>query len=245
MVFKATLMKILASHLLPFALLAAGALFLPALGRADMPAPAASPAPSVQGDPAGPPLSFDFPGGSLSDLITLIGKANGGLPLNVIGEKNAMATEVQAFTVRNAYRDAILRAVGELLHAQGVRVAQIDRGVFIVSNETPKEHRSGPLSAEEAKLLRQTRTSFDSFQLAAYLDDQQTVDNIVDVIRSAWAMNPDHDANALQLKFHPATKLLLVSGPPEALQMTGEVIRSLHANRKVLRGDPPAASATK
>ena len=240
MVLKAIFMKIPASRLLPVALFAAGALFLPALGRADSPAPAAPATPAAApADPAGLPLSFDFPGGSLSDLITLIGKTNGGVPINVIGEKNAMATEVQAFTIRNANRDAVLRAIGALLRAKGVHVEQVDRGVFIVSGETTKDRRSAAMAAEEAKHLLQSRSSFDSFQLGDYIDDQQTVDSIVDVIRSAWTMNPDHDANALQLKFHPATKLLLVSGPPEALQMTSEVIRSLRREGKGNRGGPP------
>jgi len=229
-------MKILPSRVLLPAFLAAVALL--ATARADL-APVPTPATTAAAQ-AEPTLSFDFPGGTLGDLIALAEKASGAVSLNVIGEKAALATEIQAFTVKNADRDAVLRAIGQLLRGRGVRVEQAGAGFFIVSSEGSKDRR-GQLNAEEVAVLRKAKsqTIFDSFQLGSYIDDQQSVDNIVDVIRSAWTLNPAHEASALQIKFHPATKLLLVSGPPDAIEMTRQVIRSLHENRKPRNGPPP------
>jgi hypothetical protein len=231
---KATFMKLLPSRFLLSLLLAAGAVLSPARAQPNAPAaPAAAAAPPALPTPpapgrSDPTVSLDFPGGSLGDLIALVGKTNGETALNVIGEKAALSTEVQAFTVRNADRDALLRAIGELLRSKGVRVQGVGGGVFIVSSDSPKDRRPTHPRSEVV---------FDSFQLGSYLDDQQSVDNIVDVIRSAWTMNPAHDANALQVKFHPGTKLLLVSGPPEAIEMTRQLIRSLHQSRQPLNAE--------
>ncbi len=241
---KATTMKFLPSRFLLSAVLAAGAFLSPA--RADNAAPAAPPLPAAPAASAAPGpdrpeprLSIDFPGGSLGDLIALVEKTNNDVSLNVIGEKGALATEIQPFTVKNAYRDGILRAIGALLRDKGIRIEQVDRGIFIVSTDGAKDRRPAHLSPDEVLAVRRTQTIFDSFQLGSYLDDQQSVDNIVDVIRTAWTLNPAHDVNALQIKFHPATKLLLVSGPPDAIEMTRQVIRSLHENRMPRKGPPP------
>ena len=233
-------MKITAPRHLLAALLAATPL---AALRADpgASAPAAASAPSKSPST----ITLDFPGGTLGELIAMIQKTGGEPALNVIGEKAALATQVQAFTVQNADRDTILGAVGQLLRGTGVRVEPVGRGVFIVS----LDRNSPPLIGAERALLdslggrdrRPTRppeAMFDSFPLNGLVDEQQSVDTIVDVIRSAWTLNPAHDANALAIKYHTATKLLLVSGPPEAIEMTREVIRSLHDNRRT-RKDPP------
>jgi len=213
----------------PSALFAAGALLTAAHAE-----PAPSPPPSSRTSSVAiksePTLTLDFPGGSLGDLIKTVEGMSGEPALNVIGEKAALATEVQAFTVRNANRDIVLMAIGQLLRSKGVRLEAVGNGVFIVSSDASRDRR--PPRAK-------TEAIFDSFQLGGIIDEQQSVDNIVDAIRTAWTLNPAHEANALQLKFHPGTKLLLVSGPPDAVEMTRQVIRSLHETRRPRTSAPP------
>jgi ribosome recycling factor len=67
---------------------------------------------------------------------------------------------------------------------------------------------------------------FESFQLAPYLRDQ-SIDDIVEAIRASWELNPRNDPNALRLKFHPPTSILLASGPRDALNMAGKIISQL------------------
>lgn len=210
----------------------------------------AAPLAAVHGDPATPSssaaatdrsaaasdksaalLTLDFPGGTLADLLALMDKTGGAPTINVIGDKAALSTQVQGFTVQNADRDGVLRAIGQLLRGKGVTLEQVDRGMFIVrSDGQPKEPRWA---------RGRTGAIFDSFPLAGIVDEQQSVDSIVDAIRAAWTLNPAHDVNALQIKYHPATKLLLISGPPEAVEITRQIVRSLHESRPN-RKEPPA-----
>jgi hypothetical protein len=70
-------------------------------------------------------------------------------------------------------------------------------------------------------------TGFRSFQIEAYLQ-KQSVDDIVAAMRRGWQMDSSHKSDSLQIKYHPPTNLLLVSGTPAALAVAERVIDSLN-----------------
>jgi hypothetical protein len=165
-----------------------------------------------------PLISLDFPGGTISDLIVAIEKADGGRPINVIGDKTAFATEVQAFSVRNADRFGVIEAISRWLDdRQGVVFRQTGDGIFLLEKVPSPQHL----------LPNGESTFFASFQLNPFLSDTQTVDDIVGAIRAAWELDPDHDPAALRIKFHPPTGLLLIAGPPEASTITYSVLKNI------------------
>lgn len=168
-------------------------------------------------------LNLDFPGGTLADLVAAVEKADGS-SINVIGEKAALATPVPAFAVRNAGGLGVMSAVGQLLEPQGIEFHPAGDGVFIIRQRPIGEHRKS-----------QDDSSFESFQLGPYLNEHQTVDQIVSAIQTGWTLDPAHEPEALHFKFHPGTQLLLVSGPSEAVILTRRIIDTLQrtpANRQ-------------
>jgi hypothetical protein len=160
-------------------------------------------------------ISVDFPGGTIADLNTAIAKA-GGMYFNLVGEKSELATAVPAFSIRNASPDAFAMALNQLLSARGLSVSAAGNmggpnAVFVLA-----KGRAGHTEP----------TIFNSFQLGPYLE-KQSVDDIVTAIRTLWELKPGNNSDALQLKFHPPTKLLLVSGSPEAITVASTVISNL------------------
>ena len=67
---------------------------------------------------------------------------------------------------------------------------------------------------------------FLSFQLAPFLQSQ-SVNDIVEAIRTAWELDPSHTSEMLHIKFHPGTSILLVSGPQEAINIARNVLIEL------------------
>ncbi len=192
------------------ALVGLGLSILRPLGAADAPAPSAPSQPA----PEQPKLiNIDFPGGTIAELITALRKDNAGA-FNLIGEKADLATVLPAFSVRNAQPNSFATALDALLRPHGLYLGSggySQNGVFVVlRGQTPP--------ASEVP-----KNAFLSIQLAPYLE-AQSVDDIVGAIRAAWTLDPKHRAEDLRLQFHPATKLLLVSGPP---QETDGVVRQV------------------
>ena len=66
---------------------------------------------------------------------------------------------------------------------------------------------------------------------------------------AGWELDPAHDPKALNLKFHPGTSILLVSGSTDAIMVTQSVIGQLKRNPEVLpkpeQKSPPAPGAEK
>jgi hypothetical protein len=160
-------------------------------------------------------ISVDFPGGSVAQLMSMLSRS-GGAPFNVIGDKADLATELPAFSVRNAEPAALAPALQRFLFPHGLTLQSALPGDSTVYTLTKIAVQREGLDV----------AMFKSFQLAPYLQNQ-SIDNIVAAIRQAWQLNPSHKADALQLKYHPPTTILLVSGPPEAVSIAAQVISSL------------------
>jgi hypothetical protein len=159
-------------------------------------------------------INVEFPGGTLGELIDLLSKDEGSA-INVIGEKADLGTEIPAFALTNADRPSLAGALDNLLVARGLRL--LPSGTVFVLQRRVAEQKN---TATEPP-------NFGSFQLAARLSKELTVDHIVNAIQEAWNLDPTHDPKALRIKYHPATTILLVSGPPAAIDIAGRVIAAL------------------
>lgn len=170
------------------------------------------------------PLTFnvDFPGGAVSLLIDAIAKTDGA-SLSLVARDQTTdfsRIELPAFTLRNVQLITVVGVLGQFLEPRGYIVRPMDginanTVVCMLSRMPPPAHPNG-ISPNE----------FMSFQLAPYLP-VQSVDEIVSAIRAGWELDPAHDRDALKLKFHPSTSILLVAGPADAIPLTQSIINSL------------------
>lgn len=185
------------------------AFFLFASLRAENAAPSAD-------SPVAPTFDFDFPGGTLPDLAAALGKA--GLSISAVGSDEGLKLPLKPFSLRHVAPVSVANVVRELIEpefdAQRLRFscqqASPTTAVFIVSPRTSR--RPDHL----------TRSLF-----AGNVLDRYSIDDVVDAIRTAWAFDPAHNPDDLKLKFHPGTKLLLISGPPEAVDVASSIMGSL------------------
>lgn len=165
-------------------------------------------------------LNIEFPGGPLSDLLEAI---KGPVSLNVIspGSTNLIKTvELPAFALRNANLLTLTKVVVNLVETQGYKVQIVDDSHHnrLIAMLSKPGGASAPTTSPAA---------FESIQLDGHLQSGLTVDTIVEAIRTAWELDPKNDREALKLKYHPPTKILLVSGPIQAIIVTKTVIGSI------------------
>ena len=187
-------------------------------------------------------VNLDFPGGSLSKLLATISKAH-EVSFNIIsaGNPTDLATEMPPFSLRNAPLATVAEVIHQLLYPRGLDLKYVggetNSVVCVVSwREMPDASKHPPA------------TEFESFQLAPYLAEQ-SVDDIVGAIRTAWELDPAHDRAALHVKFHPGTSILLVSGPHDGISLALSVIVSLkrapEQHPKVSPKNPPPEAEQK
>lgn len=151
----------------------------------------------------------------MADLINAIAR-NGNVTFNVIGEKADLATAIPPFSVRNADRGSLVRALAALLYPRGLTLQTAGGGgdnMFYLA----------------ARNDRQSTSAFESFQMASFLQ-HQSIDDIVSAIRLAWGLNPSRSPEALQLKYHPSTRILLVAGTADAIAVSRRVISTLQSS---------------
>jgi hypothetical protein len=176
-----------------------------------------------------PLVNVDFPGGPASMLLAGINQdKNSGL--NVIGEKSDLAVELPPFAIRNTDGHSLARALDNFLRQRGYTLQgggtqNLDVSpVFVLRKLTA--HETGPGGA-----------MFQPFQLSAHLE-QQSVDDIIGAIRAAWELDPANAPNALRLKFHPATGILLVSGPNHGIQLVGSILSQIRKKDGPMKANP-------
>ena len=171
-------------------------------------------------------FSIDFPGGSIRTFLAAASKID-GVSISIVsaGDASDLDTPLPPFSLRNTNAMVTLQVLGRLLSPRGFDLSTMEAGqnsaVAVLSRRSTSRPRPVVPPADQ----------FESFQLAPYLVDQ-TIDDIVGAIRAAWELNPEHDANQLKLKFHPATSILLASGPREGLDLTAKIISQLKVKPK-------------
>jgi hypothetical protein len=175
--------------------------------------------------------SLGGPLSALVDATSSVGRYSDTLSFTLInaGEPADLETQLPPFTLNNANWGTIIGVLGSFLASRGLDLRFVGG-----DSPNPAEARS------VVCVLRRTENSpdakhppqpaFESFQLADYINPQQSIEAIVDAIRTAWELDPAHDAKALRLKFHPATKILLVSGPAPATGIAKQVVGGLRKN---------------
>ena len=182
--------------------------------------------PSANVDPR--VFTVDFPGGRVTDLLAAVAKT--GASFNVIGEKIDLMTEIPPFSVRNVTAEILAPALNQLFAPRGLflgNTSNFSNQVYLLTKKRP-DQPSRP-------------SFFNSYQLTPYLE-QQSIDDIVDAIQTAWSLDPAIKATSPQLKYHPATSILFVSGTPEALGTAQQVIYSLKRKPDETIRKPDAAS---
>lgn len=167
-------------------------------------------------------LTIEFSGGSLSSLLSAVNARN-LISLNIISPGSAEllnGVELPAFALRNARLATLTKVVGNLVEMQGHK--------FQIVDDSDPNHFVGMLSKPgQAPTPSTAPAAFESIQLEEYLRPPQTIDTIVDAIRTAWELDPRNQRDALKLKYHPLTKILLVSGPQPAVIIAKQVVGSL------------------
>jgi hypothetical protein len=176
-------------------------------------------------------ITINFTGGSVADLVALLNKIDAP-GFNLIGEKEDLATPLPPFSLRDVSPNAFAMGLRQILEPRGITVMAEGNEMFVL-------RRLGTLRSPALEPQR-----FESFQLASYLE-KQSIDDIVGAIRAAWELNPQNKPDALQLKFHPPTKLLLVSGSGEAVMIASKVISTLSGAPDKNSGEPHPAPAPK
>jgi len=157
-------------------------------------------------------ISVEFPGGTISQLIAAIAKGQSG-PMNIIGEQKDLATVLPPFSVQNAHPQLFAQALNQLLEAHGL----------VLTGGAPTSGTREVYTLRRNPGMNRYLSAFASIQLAPFLE-HQTVDDIVQAIHLAWELDPTHDSNSIRLKFHPATTILLISGPQEAIEIANQVV---------------------
>jgi hypothetical protein len=166
-------------------------------------------------------ITVDFPGGTVAELVATIAK-NENSPFNLVGDKEDLATIIPPVNVRNAEPRALAMALDQLLRDRGLNVSATPGNVFVLAKARSRTIAvSGPTPAASAE------PRFESFQLARYLHEKQTIDDITAAIRTACEFAAPKDAASLQMKFHPGTSLLLVSGSEEIFKIVHKVVAQL------------------
>jgi hypothetical protein len=171
-------------------------------------------------------LSLDFPGGPLSGLLTLLAQVK-VVSFNVINASDVddLAVELSPFTLRNAPVKTVFEVLRNMLVPRGLELTpSMDGGNPNAIVAVLARHGSG------AK--RVAPPAFDSFALGQHLATH-SIDDILSAIRLGWELDPAHDRDALRLKFHPATSILLVSGPPDAIMVASKIISQIKPTPKV------------
>lgn len=163
-------------------------------------------------------VSVEFPGGTVAALVAAIEKAGGGL--NVIAEAEDLRVQLPPFTIRNADGASLATALDGLLRTRGYTLqgtgrTQPQTAMVFVLRKMQQYERSN-----------NNDSRFQPFQLGPYLEFQ-TVNDIVGAIQTMWALDPVRSPEALRVKFHPPTGILLVSGPQDGIQMVEYILRQL------------------
>ncbi len=195
--------------------------------------PAAPATPAAQPAPWTPPkpefMSIDFPGGTVGQLIAVLNKAKS--PFNLIAEKSDQDIEIPAFSLRNVQVQAVGTCLAQWLQSKGYTLGSPNW------NSNERDGNAVYFISKDPRATRATN-SFVPFQLWPQLE-YQSIDDIVGAIRTAWELDPAHAPSDLKMKFHPATSVLLVVGPTQAIEIATRVIGSLKAYQGQL--PPPKA----
>ncbi|MGC4075316.1 MAG: hypothetical protein QM760_23000 [Nibricoccus sp.] len=175
-------------------------------------------------DPKG--ISVDFPGGSLSQLLTAISKSSSE-PFNLIASSDALALAVPKFSVRNARPRDLALALDQLLVGYRIDFAGSGDPGASPTIFTLRSNESYPAVVPAVAVSPEKKEQFRSYPLAL-LGNKFPVDEVIATLNAAWTLDPGHRPADLRIKHHAATNILLVSSSEQsALNIVEGVMQSL------------------
>lgn len=177
---------------------------------------------------APPLITVHSKGGPLSGFLAAASSLKGiSFTLINAADPTALEAPIAPFELTNANWGTVINVLSTFLMSRSLELRVVGG-----DNPNPAEAQTvvcvlNPTDASRAAGHRATQSEFESLQLGEHLDATQTIEVVVDAIRTAWELDPARDPAALRLRFHPATKLLLVSGPAPASLIVRQVIGGL------------------
>jgi hypothetical protein len=169
-------------------------------------------------------------GGPLSALLAAVAREEGvAFELINAAEPSDLEVPLPAFHLRNANWGTIIGVLESFLASRGLSLRH-------VGGDNPNLNEAKSVVCVLRRIAppddpkRGLGLEFVSFQVAENISDAQPIEVIVDAIRTAWELDPAHDPAALRVKFHPGTKILLISGPNSAPKIAEQVVRGLRKN---------------
>lgn len=181
-------------------------------------------------------FDFDFPGGTVVEFVDAVGKAQ-GTPVNVaIPEANKGAlippmkmTQVNVKDLLNAAsstimefrpgrqgRDRFNNLISQESYRVGYKFDSIGENVWLFGRWPEPKEQVVPL--DESVVF---------FNLEPYLG-QYSIDDIITVLEAGNQLRPNSEP--LGLKFHKETKLLVVRGTPQDLNLVKSALAELRRN---------------
>jgi hypothetical protein len=188
-------------------------------------------------------------GGTLKEFIDVASRSD-DVSLNVInaGDPADLEIKLPPFELRNADWGTVIEVLANFLATRGLQLKHAGGG----SGGDSAVSRSVVCVLRPIEVIpnmsRSAQPEFEAFQLAPYIiespragDKGQDISVVVDAILAAWSMTGAQinfaQSSALEwsdkqsrMKYHPATKMLFISGPPSAIAVARQVISNLPKN---------------
>jgi len=187
-------------------------------------------------------FNLDFPGGTVVEFVDAIGKAR-GTPVNVVIPEELKTvmmpdmkmTQVDARALFEAASTALVRTVR--FSRRGLSGSEQRGYVF----RTVRDGVWSFIRLDTSDDDSLTDQSVVFFNLEPYLG-QYSIDDIITVIEAGNQLRPNNEP--LSLKFHKETKLLVVRGTPEDLNLVKGALNELGRKAPPLQTSEPVTGPT-
>ncbi len=175
-------------------------------------------------------LTIRSGGGPLSAFLAAASK-DSERTINLInaGDAADLETQLPPFVLRNVTWGTVLNVLGNFLQPRGLDLRFVGG-----------DHPDLNLAKSVVCVLRRidqpqsvkasSQPEFESLQISDCITDKQTFEIIANAIVTAWEFDPRHIPKSLRLKFHPASGILLVSGPAPATAIARQIVAELRKN---------------
>ncbi|MBS0197351.1 MAG: hypothetical protein JSR77_11390 [Planctomycetes bacterium] len=179
----------------------------------------------------GPPVSVNFPGGSLEEFVNLLrSNAKPDQPVNITYSKDAAALPLPAVKMESVSLSAVLKSLEYLVSSDAVQMS--------VSNLTD-QHGPEPTAAFVIS-CRMSARPFDGPQTLKVFSVNDLIaegkndpsgripaETLLTAIKTALAQVPLRGASTADVKFHADSRLLIVRGATAELDAINQVIAEL------------------
>lgn len=170
-------------------------------------------------------FTVDFSGGSLAQLLAQLNSTQ-NWSVDIVGAKEDLdAATLPPFSVHHIRRAEFMGMLANILSKRGFQFDPSSPNVAVLNRREP--NAGGDFVSQDLSPFLNTRSA----------------DDIVDAIRTACAMYPASNGRELKIKYHPQTKLLLISGNGWDVMIAMRVLNSLIPQPKGEKLNPNAKPA--